>query len=428
VGNKATDYDESDINELQLIGNDLWSIVRRRRTEVALAAAKEAAEAANVAKSAFLANMSHEIRTPMNGILGMASLMRRAGVTPQQKEQLDKIDMAADHLLGIINDILDLSKIEAGKFVLEEAPVMIESLVGNVRSILAERVREKGLTLQLETHVLPRTLIGDPTRLQQALLNYATNAVKFTERGTVTLRTTLQDEGDDDALLRFEVEDTGIGIEAEALSRLFTAFEQADNSTTRKYGGTGLGLAITKHLAQMMHGDAGAESIPGKGSRFWFTARLRTPKGTDQAMQTLGAPSDADAEQIIRQRHAGCRILVVDDEPVNREVAKMLLEDTGVTVDTANDGAQALAMASGASYAAIFMDMQMPKLDGLAATLRIRRLPGYAMVPIIAMTANAFAEDRARCMEAGMNDFLAKPFDPDKLFAILLTWLSKAPD
>jgi CheY-like chemotaxis protein len=178
----------------------------------------------------------------------------------------------------------------------------------------------------------------------------------------------------------------------------------------------------------MMHGDAGAESIPGKGSRFWFTARLRTPKGTDQAMQTLGAPSDADAEQIIRQRHAGCRILVVDDEPVNREVAKMLLEDTGVTVDTANDGAQALAMASGVSYAAIFMDMQMPKLDGLAATLRIRRLPGYAMVPIIAMTANAFAEDRARCMEAGMNDFLAKPFDPDKLFAILLTWLSKAPD
>jgi two-component system sensor histidine kinase/response regulator len=276
VGNKATDYDESDINELQLIGNDLWSIVRRRRAEVALAEAKEAAEAANVAKSAFLANMSHEIRTPMNGILGMASLMRRAGVTPQQKEQLDKIDTAADHLLGIINDILDLSKIEAGKFVLEEAPVVIGSLVGNVRSILAERAREKGLMLQLETEVLPQGLVGDPTRLQQALLNYATNAIKFTEQGTVTIRALVLADAADSALLRFEVADTGIGIPPEALSRLFSAFEQADNSTTRKYGGTGLGLAITRHLAHLMGGEVGAESTPGAGSLFWFTPGCRS--------------------------------------------------------------------------------------------------------------------------------------------------------
>jgi PAS domain S-box-containing protein len=425
VGNKATDYDESDINELQLIGNDLWSIVMRRRAEVALAAAKEAAEAANVAKSAFLANMSHEIRTPMNGILGMASLMRRAGVTPQQKEQLDKIDTAADHLLGIINDILDLSKIEAGKFVLEEAPVVIGSLVGNVRSILAERARERGLMLQLETEVLPQGLVGDPTRLQQALLNYATNAIKFTEQGTVTIRALVLADAADSALLRFEVADTGIGIPPEALSRLFSAFEQADNSTTRKYGGTGLGLAITRHLAQMMGGEVGAESTPGAGSLFWFTARLQKRAGQEQS---TAQTSDADAEQALQQRFRGRRILVVDDEPVNREVAKMLIEDTGLSVDTAEDGEQAVAMARADAYATILMDMQMPKLDGLAATRQIRTLDGYGKVPIIAMTANAFAEDKARCIDAGMDDFLAKPFDPDTLFAVLLRWLSRKAD
>jgi PAS domain S-box-containing protein len=425
VGNKATDYDESDINELQLIGNDLWSIVRRRRAEVALAEAKEAAEAANVAKSAFLANMSHEIRTPMNGILGMASLMRRAGVTPQQKEQLDKIDTAADHLLGIINDILDLSKIEAGKFVLEETPVMIGSLVGNVRSILAERAREKGLALRLESEMLPQGLVGDPTRLQQALLNYATNAIKFTEQGTVTIRTLVLADAADSAQLRFEVADTGIGIPADTLSRLFSAFEQADNSTTRKYGGTGLGLAITRHLAHLMGGEVGAESTPGAGSLFWFTARLQK-----RAAQELDASqaSGADAELALQQRFHGRRILVVDDEPVNREVAKMLIEDTGLSVDTAENGEQAVALAKANAYAAILMDMQMPKLDGLAATRQIRTLPGLGRVPVIAMTANAFAEDKARCIDAGMDDFLAKPFDPDTLFAVLLRWLSRKAD
>jgi PAS domain S-box-containing protein len=422
VGNKATDYDESDINELQLIGNDLWSIVGRRRAEVALAAAKEAAEAANVAKSAFLANMSHEIRTPMNGILGMASLMRRGGVTAQQKEQLDKIDTAADHLLGIINDILDLSKIEAGKFVLEETPVMITSLVGNVRSILSERAREKGLSLRLECEALPHTLVGDPTRLQQALLNYATNAIKFSEQGTVTIRTGIVEDAANSMLLRFEVADTGIGIPPDALSRLFTAFEQADNSTTRRYGGTGLGLAITRHLAHLMGGEVGAESTQGDGSTFWFTARLRKRTGEEQSeLQVPGA----DAEQAIQQRFPGRRILVVDDEPVNREVAKMLIEDSGLIVDTAENGEQAVALARANAYAGILMDMQMPKLDGLSATRQIRELAGYGEVPIIAMTANAFAEDKARCIEAGMDDFLAKPFDPDTLFAILLRWLSR---
>jgi len=427
VGNKAANYDESDVSELQLIGNDLWSIVMRRRAEIALAAAKEAAEAANVAKSTFLANMSHEIRTPMNGILGMASLLRRGGVTPTQAAQLDRIDSAADHLLGIINDILDISKIEAGKLVLDEAPVAIDSLLANVRSILAERARAKGIALQVDAAALPCAVSGDPLRLQQGLLNFATNAVKFTERGSVTLRVRVQEEAADSILLRLEVEDTGIGVPPETLSRLFSAFEQADSSITRKYGGTGLGLAITRHLAEMMGGEAGAESAPGKGSTFWFTARLKKGTGPQETSAT-GAATDADAERHLQQNFAGAKVLVVDDEPVNREVAKMLLEDTGLDIRIATDGEQAVAMAGTEGFDAILMDMQMPKRDGLEATRRIRRMPEHERTPVIAMTANAFTEDRTRCLDAGMNDFLAKPFDPDTLFAMLLRWLERARD
>ena len=389
-----------------------------------LTLAKFQAEAANVAKSYFLANMSHEIRTPMNGILGMAHLLRRSGVTPQQAERLDKIDTAAQHLLAIINNILDISKIEAGKFVLEEAPVALDSLLANVSSILSERARAKGLSLRVETEPLPPHLVGDPTRLQQALLNYATNALKFTEKGSVTLRIRQQSETEVSVLVRFEVQDTGIGITPEALFRLFSAFERADNSTTRKYGGTGLGLAITRRLAELMGGDAGVDSTPGVGSTFWFTARLKKDGETvvTQAAARAADPAatQVDAETLIRQGCGGRRLLVVDDEPVNREVARMLLEDIGLVIDTAEDGAEAVSMAGRAAYAAILMDMQMPKLNGLDATRQIREMPGYRDTPIIAMTANAFAEDQARCFEAGMNDFLIKPFDPETLFATLL--------
>jgi CheY-like chemotaxis protein len=262
--------------------------------------------------------------------------------------------------------------------------------------------------------------VGDPTRLQQALLNYATNAVKFTEKGTVTLRALKQEEAADSVRVRFEVQDTGIGIVPEVMSRLFSTFEQADNSMTRKYGGTGLGLAITRRLAELMGGESGADSKPGVGSTFWFTVKLK--KGDEKAASTATA---VDAEAEIRQRYAGQRILVVDDEPVNREIALMQLEAVDLVADAAEDGAEAVAMVQKNNYAAIFMDMQMPKLNGLEATREIRQLPGSRDTPIIAMTANAFAEDKARCMAAGMNDFLAKPFNPDELFVILLRALNR---
>jgi two-component system sensor histidine kinase/response regulator len=387
-----------------------------------LTLAKDSAEAANLAKSAFLANMSHEIRTPMNAILGMANILRRGGVTPLQAERLDKIDAASQHLLATINNILDLSKIEAGKFIIERLPISVASLLGNIRSILAERAQAKGLLLDVECGAFPAGLRGDPTRLQQAVINYAANAIKFTEKGTVSLRAFVIDENDTSILLRFEVEDSGIGIPPETLPRLFSAFEQADNSTTRKYGGSGLGLAITRRLAELMGGEVGVDSTPGVGSTFWITARLGKPG----LAEPLDSPATGrDAEQQLQRRFRDTRVLLVDDEPVNLAITQFLLEEAGLRVDTAEDGQQALNLARQTRYALILMDMQMPRLDGLKATRQVREIPGYQTTPILAMTANAFADDKARCLDAGMNDFLIKPTDPDRLFSVLLGWLEK---
>jgi two-component system, sensor histidine kinase and response regulator len=393
-------------------------LLRQRETELetrveertrALASAKEQADRANRAKTAFLANISHEIRTPMNSVIGMAHLALQHATGQKQRRYLETIKHSSEHLLGLINAVLDMSKIEAGELRLDATDFQLSALLGRLNQQMLERARSKGLALRFDIDkALEKSFRGDPLRLEQVLLIHMDNAVKFTERGEITVRARLLDGDAKRCEVRFEVRDTGIGITEQARDRLFQVFQQADQSTTRKYGGTGLGLAISRQLVALMGGEVGVQSEPGKGSTFWFTVRL-APGST--AVAKAESPLRADSEAL-----AGMRILLAEDNPVNQFVATAMLEQVGATVSVVGDGQAALDLLHRERFDCVLMDVQMPRMDGLEATRRIRADSTLARVRVVAMTANAWNEDRQACLDAGMDDFVSKPVQPAVLY------------
>lgn len=406
--------------ELELHRHKLEELVLRRTKELEITRA--VAETANKAKSEFLANMSHEIRTPLNAILGLSHLLQEEKNTDVNNYRLRKIDSAGRHLLAVINDILDLSKIEAGKLQLANRLFNLQKILEYTHLMVAKSAEDKGLSVTIDSDHTDTMLYGDKTRLRQALLNFASNAVKFTEQGSISLHATIVEEQNDKLLIKFTVEDTGIGIAPENYKYLFRSFEQLDSSTSRQHGGSGLGLAITRNLAKLMGGEVGLQSEIGKGSTFWFTASVR--QSNKSSLQDLPNSAPVKSSAKIKKHYNGARILVAEDNSIVQEVLHAILSKAGLNVDSAANGLEAINKARENDYELVLMDIQMPKMDGLEATREIRKLAHWNNTPILAITANAFEDDREACYDAGMNDFVAKPVDTEELYSIVYKWLS----